>query len=49
MNIVEIWPIVSGVGAALFVGLVWLVRTDSRLKILEEKVRTLFNLWNSKK
>ena len=49
MNLVEIWPIVSGIGAALFVGLVWLVRTDSRLKVLEEKVRTLFSLWNSKK
>ena len=48
-NLIALWPIVSGVGVALFVGLVWFVRTDSRLKIFEEKVRTLFNLWNNQK
>lgn len=47
--LIELWPIVSGLAAALFIGLVWLVRTDSRVKVLEAKVKTLFNLWNNQK
>ena len=48
-NLINLWPLISGIGAALFVGLVWLVRIDSRVKVLEAKVKTLFNLWNNQK
>jgi len=46
------WPILSGCIAGLVVGVSWLVtmkvKTDARLQVLEEKVKTLFNLWNKK-
>ena len=46
------WPVISGTVAAGVVVISWVVtnrvRTDARLQVLEEKVRTLIQLWNSK-
>ena len=51
-SITEWWPILSGGFTGLVVGIAWLVtmrvKTDARLQVLEEKVRTLFELWNNR-
>ena len=52
MSVLDWWPVISGCVAAGVVALSWLVtnrvRTDARLQVLEEKVKTLFSLWNSR-
>ena len=52
MSVLDWWPVISGTVAAGVVVLSWLVtnrvRTDARLQVLEEKVKALFQLWNSR-
>ena len=52
VSVLDWWPVISGTVAAGVVVLSWLVtnrvRTDARLQVLEEKVKALFQLWNSR-
>jgi hypothetical protein len=45
---VNIWPIISGVIVVAAIGVAFRAEVLVRIKILEEKVSTLFNILNKK-
>jgi hypothetical protein len=45
---VELWPIISALGILAAMLISFRSETLLRLKHLEEKIRTLFELWNGK-
>jgi uncharacterized membrane protein len=47
-EIVDIWPILSGVIAVAAVGVAFRAEILVRIKVLEDKVQTLFELFNKK-
>jgi hypothetical protein len=47
-NLVQIWPIVSGVVFVVALMIAWRAEISVRVKMLEEKVHTLFELLNRK-
>ena len=48
-SIVELWPIISAVGVLAALLISFRSETLLRLKFLEQKIATLYELWNSKK
>ena len=47
-QVVDIWPIISGVIAIAAVAIAFRAEILVRVKVLEEKVQTLFELFNKK-
>ena len=47
-EVVDIWPIISGVIAVGAVAIAFRAEILVRVKVLEEKVQTLFELFNKK-
>jgi len=47
-EVVDIWPILSGVIAVAAVGIAFRAEILVRVKVLEDKVQTLFELFNRK-
>ena len=51
-DILNLWPVVSGVASAIIGARLWMVtvrvRTDARLTTIEEKIKVLFDLWNTR-
>ena len=47
-QVVDIWPILSGVIAVEAVGVAFRAEILVRVKVLEDKVQTLFELFNRK-
>ena len=47
-QVVDIWPILSGVIAVAAVGVAFRAEILVRVKVLEDKVQTLFELFNRK-
>jgi len=47
-EVVDIWPILSGVIAVAAVGVAFRAEILVRVKVLEDKVQTLFELFNRK-
>ena len=47
-QVVDIWPILSGVIAVAAVGVAFMAEILVRVKVLEDKVQTLFELFNRK-
>tara|TARA_S200002703_G_scaffold119704_3_gene105472 strand:+ start:933 stop:1130 length:198 start_codon:yes stop_codon:yes gene_type:complete len=48
-NLVQIWPIVSGIVFVVALMIAWRAEITVRVKVLEEKVQSLFDLLNSRK
>jgi len=46
--LVELWPIISAVGVLAALLISFRSETLLRLQHLEEKIKTLFELWNKK-
>jgi|TARA_R100001244_G_scaffold119648_1_gene89257 uncharacterized membrane protein len=47
-EVVDIWPILSGVIAVAAVGVAFRAEILVRVKVLEDKVQVLFELYNKK-
>ena len=47
--VITYWEIISGLLVVIFLGITWKAENSTRLTMLEEKVKTLFGLFNSKK
>jgi hypothetical protein len=47
--VITYWEIISGLLVVIFLGITWKAEISRRLTMLEEKVKTLFELFNSKK
>ena len=47
-QVVDIWPILSGVIVVAAVGVAFRAEILVRLKVLEDKVQTLFELFNKR-
>jgi uncharacterized membrane protein len=47
-QVVDIWPILSGIIAIAAVGVAFRAEILVRVKVLEDKVQTLFELFNKK-
>jgi hypothetical protein len=47
-TVVQIWPIISGVVFIIAILIAWRSEISVRVKVLEEKTQTLFNLLNRK-
>jgi uncharacterized membrane protein len=47
-EVVDIWPILSGVIAVAAVGVAFRAEILVRVKVLEDKVQTLFELFNKR-
>jgi len=47
--IINFWEIISGLLFVVFLAITWKAEIGARISVLEEKVRTLFELINSKK
>lgn len=47
-QVVDIWPILSGIIAVAAVGVAFRAEILVRVKVLEDKVQTLFELFNRK-
>ena len=47
--IINFWEVISGLILIAFLGVTWKAEIGSRISVLEEKVRALFDLVNSKK
>ena len=45
---VDLWPIISGIIAVGAIGIAFRAEVLVRIKVLEEKVATVFNLLNSR-
>jgi len=46
-QVVEVWPIISGVIVVAAIGVAFRAEILVRVKVLEEKVKSLFDLINS--
>ena len=47
--IINFWEIISGLLVVLFLAVTWKAEIGARIPVLEQKVRALFELINSKK
>jgi hypothetical protein len=47
--IINFWEIISGLLIVVFLAITWKAEISARISVLEEKVRALFDLINSKK
>ena len=47
-TVVQIWPVISGVVVVIALMIAWRSEISVRVKVLEEKTQTLFNLLNRK-
>jgi hypothetical protein len=47
-QVVDIWPIISGVIVVAAIGVAFRAEITVRVRVLEEKVQTLFELFNKK-
>ena len=47
-QVVDIWPIISGVIAVAAIGVAFRAEILVRVKVLEDKVQTLFELFNKR-
>jgi len=47
-NLVQIWPILSGIVLVVALMIAWRAEITVRVKVLEEKVQALFDLLNRK-
>jgi|TARA_B110000196_G_scaffold293678_1_gene282162 uncharacterized membrane protein len=47
-DVVDIWPIISGAIAVAAIGIAFRSEILVRVKVLEDKVQTLFELFNKK-
>ena len=47
--IINFWEIISGLLIVVFLAITWKAEIGARISVLEEKVRALFDLINSKK
>mgnify|MGYP003113507750 CR=1 FL=1 len=47
-TVVQIWPVISGVVFVIALMIAWRSEISVRVKVLEEKTQTLFNLLNRK-
>ena len=47
-QVIDIWPIISGVIVVAAIGIAFKAEILVRVKVLEEKVQTLFELFNKK-
>ena len=47
-QVVDVWPIISGVIVVAAIGIAFKAEILVRVKVLEEKVQTLFELFNKK-
>ena len=48
-NLVQIWPILSGIALVVALMIAWRAEITVRVKVLEEKVQSLFELLNRRK
>jgi hypothetical protein len=48
-NLVQIWPILSGIVLVVALMIAWRAEITVRVKVLEEKVQSLFELLNRRK
>jgi len=48
-TILELWPIITAVGVLAALLISFRSETLLRLKFLEQKIATLYSLWNNKK
>ena len=47
-NVVEFWPIISAIVMVAAIGVAFRSEVNVRIKVLEEKITTLFTLFNDK-
>ena len=47
-TVVQIWPVISGVVFVIAILIAWRSEISVRVKVLEEKISTLFDLINRK-
>jgi hypothetical protein len=47
-QVTDVWPIISGVIVVAAIGVAFRAEITVRVRILEEKVQTLFELFNKK-
>jgi uncharacterized membrane protein len=48
-NFMDFWPVISGLIAVAAIGVAFRAEITVRVKILEDKVKTLFDLFNKEK
>jgi len=48
-NFLELWPIISAVGILAAMVIAFRSEVLIRLKFIEEKIATLYSLWNNRK
>jgi hypothetical protein len=47
--IINFWEIISGLLLVVFMAITWKAEIGARISVLEDKVRTLFDLINNRK
>ena len=47
-SFMDFWPVISGLIAVAAVGVAWRAEINVRVKVLEEKVKAIFDLLNRK-
>jgi|TARA_R110000796_G_scaffold100758_2_gene209464 hypothetical protein len=45
-DVVELWPIISGIVMIAAIGVAFRSEVNVRIKVLEDKITVLFNLFN---
>ena len=48
-DVVEFWPIISAIVMVAAIGVAFRSEVNVRIKVLEEKITTLFTLFNDKR